>query len=76
MLSQKGTNVNMESKTFSDTPYFVGVDIGTDSVGYAATDKNYAPLKYRGEPMLGVTLFDPANGCADRRAHRTLPPPL
>lgn len=61
----------MESKTFSDTPYFVGVDIGTDSVGYAATDKNYAPLKYRGETMLGVTLFDPANGCADRRAHRT-----
>ena len=39
--------------------YFVGLDIGTDSVGYAVTDTSdtYRLLKHGGEPMWGVTLF-------------------
>ena len=51
--------------------YFLGLDIGTDSVGYAATDKRYNLLKFKGEPMWGSHLFDPANQCADRRGFRT-----
>lgn len=51
--------------------YFLGLDIGTDSVGYAVTDENYSLSKFKGEPMWGVTLFDEAESAADRRAFRT-----
>ena len=52
--------------------YFIGLDIGTDSVGYAVTDTaaQYNLLKSCGEPMWGVTLFDKGNLCDNRRAHR------
>ncbi|MCQ2455656.1 MAG: type II CRISPR RNA-guided endonuclease Cas9 [Clostridia bacterium] len=52
--------------------YYLGLDIGTDSVGFAATDvsNQYRILKYKGEPIWGVTLFDEANLCDDRRTHR------
>ena len=51
--------------------YYLGLDIGTDSVGYAAADTDYKLLKFKGEPMWGVTLFDPAMDKADRRGFRT-----
>lgn len=51
--------------------YFLGLDIGTDSVGYAVTNEEYALAKFKGEPMWGATVFEPANQCADRRAFRT-----
>ncbi len=50
--------------------FYVGLDIGTDSVGYAVTDDRYNLCKFKGEPMWGVTLFDEANSTADRRAAR------
>ncbi len=51
--------------------YYLGLDIGTDSVGYAVTDENYNLLRFHGEHAWGVTLFDEAALCTDRRAHRT-----
>ena len=53
--------------------YYLGVDIGTDSVGYAVTDTTpyYKLLKHKGEPMWGVTLFDAAETKAARRGFRT-----
>ncbi len=51
--------------------YYLGLDIGTDSVGYAVTDENYKPIKFKGEPMLGVHLFDSAQTAAERRSFRT-----
>ena len=51
--------------------YYVGFDIGTDSVGYAVTDGKYNLCKHGGEPMWGVTLFDSANLASERRAFRT-----
>lgn len=56
----------MESKN-----YYIGLDIGTDSVGYAVTDEYYKPIKFKGEPMMGVHLFDPAATAAERRTFRT-----
>lgn len=56
---------------YCDKKYYLGLDIGTDSVGYAVTDMDYSLLKYRGEPMWGTTLFEAGNDCADRRMHRT-----
>ncbi len=51
--------------------YFVGMDIGTDSVGYAVTDESYSLCKFKGEPMWGVTLFEEAKLANERRSFRT-----
>lgn len=62
---------NEEFSEKSKNGYYIGVDIGTDSVGYAVTDRDYSLCRFKGEPMIGATLFDKANQCADRRSHRT-----
>lgn len=56
----------------NDKNYYLGLDIGTDSVGYAATEASdeYRLIKYRGEPVWGVTLFEQASLCDKRRAFR------
>ncbi len=51
--------------------YFLGLDIGTDSVGYAAANESYDLLKRKGEPVWGVTLFEEASLNTERRAFRT-----
>lgn len=53
--------------------YYVGLDIGTDSVGYAVTDERYTLCKYKGDAMWGVTLFDEVkeDACKTRRGYRT-----
>ncbi len=51
--------------------YYLGLDVGTDSVGYAVTDTQYALKKFRGEPMWGVHLFEEAQLNDERRAFRT-----
>ena len=50
--------------------YYLGLDIGTDSVGYAVTNQNYDLLKFKGEPMWGTHLFEGGQDAADRRLHR------
>ena len=34
--------------------YYLGLDVGTDSVGYAVTDENYHVLDFRGRAMWGA----------------------
>ena len=51
--------------------YYLGLDIGTDSVGYAVTDTAYTLRKFKGEPMWGTHLFEGGQEAADRRMHRT-----
>jgi CRISPR-associated endonuclease Csn1 len=51
--------------------YFLGLDIGTDSIGYAVTDTSYNLLNYKGQAMWGAGLFDEATPCAERRGFRT-----
>lgn len=51
--------------------YYLGLDIGTDSVGYAVADRNYTLLKRKGEPMWGTHLFEGGRDCAERRGYRT-----
>ena len=50
--------------------YYLGLDIGTDSVGYAATDEQYRLLKFKGEPVWGTTLFETAHLAEERRTAR------
>lgn len=58
-------------KNISSDEYYIGLDIGTDSVGYAVTDTSYALQKFKNEPMWGVTTFDEAKGSEERRGFRT-----
>lgn len=51
--------------------YFLGLDIGTDSVGWAVTDSEYHILRRKGKSLWGVRLFDAANTAAERRTFRT-----
>ena len=51
--------------------YYIGLDIGTDSVGWAVTDGDYNLLKARGHDMWGSYLFDEADSAEARRQYRT-----
>lgn len=51
--------------------FYIGLDIGTDSIGYTVTDLQYNISKFKGEPMWGVHLFDTASLCDKRRGFRT-----
>lgn len=50
--------------------YYVGLDIGTNSVGWAVTDEAYKICKCKKKSMWGIRLFDGANTAADRRMKR------
>ena len=50
--------------------YYLGLDIGTGSVGWAVTDENYNICKYKKRAMWGIRLFAGANTAADRRLKR------
>ncbi len=52
-------------------PYYVGLDCGTNSVGWAATDEEYRLLKAYGKSEWGVRLFDEAEPAAERRVARS-----
>ena len=51
--------------------YFVGLDIGTDSIGWAVTDINYNILKFNGNAQWGIRLLDESNTAEERRAFRS-----
>ena len=60
---------NGNQKRISD--YYIGLDVGTDSVGWAVTDPEYNVPRFRGNAMWGVRLFESANTAAERRQQRT-----
>lgn len=51
--------------------YFIGLDMGTSSVGYAVTNEEYEILNFRRKAMWGVRMFDEAQTAADRRVARS-----
>ena len=51
--------------------YYLGLDIGTDSVGWAVTDTAYHILRKKGKSLWGIRLFDAANTAAERRVFRS-----
>lgn len=55
----------------TNAAYYIGFDIGTNSVGWAVTDENYHVLYHRKKAMWGSRLFDEALTAADRRISRT-----
>ena len=60
-----------EKKTIRPhSPYYIGLDVGTNSVGWAVTDPEYNVLRFKGNSMWGARLFEEAKPAADRRAAR------
>ena len=51
--------------------YFIGLDAGTGSVGWAVTDEQYGLVKCKGKDLWGMRCFETAETAADRRLHRT-----
>ena len=66
----------------SEKKYYLGLDIGTDSVGFCVTDENYNIIKkhktiydgestkYYGNHVWGSRLFDEASDASNRRRAR------
>ncbi len=55
-----------------DKKYFLGLDIGTSSVGWAVTDENFNLLKLKGKTAWGARLFDEASDAKARRSKRSM----
>ena len=51
--------------------YYIGLDIGTDSIGWAVTDLNYNILKFKGNAQWGIRLLDESKTAQDRRVFRS-----
>lgn len=51
--------------------YYVGLDMGTGSVGWAVTDESYQIFRRHGKAMWGVRLFESAKTAEERRMFRT-----
>ena len=51
--------------------YYLGLDMGTSSVGWAVTDENYNLIRKKGKDLWGVRLFKEAKTSAERRVKRT-----
>ncbi len=50
--------------------YFIGLDIGTNSVGFAVTDESYNLLKAKQKNLWGMRLLPEAETAAGRRTYR------
>ena len=52
--------------------YYIGLDIGTNSIGWAVTDTNYNILKKNRKFLYGVRLFEEAKTAVERRVNRNI----
>ncbi|MFR5700979.1 MAG: hypothetical protein ACLUD0_03335 [Eubacterium ramulus] len=57
----------MENKNLR---YYLGLDMGTDSLGWAVTDSSYHILRAKGKDLWGVRLFPAAETSVNRRTYR------
>ena len=51
--------------------YYIGLDVGTNSVGWAVTDEFYNILRAKGKDLWGVRLFEKADTAANTRIFRS-----
>lgn len=63
---------NMKGEKIMGTrEYYLGLDMGTDSVGWAVTDPNYNLMRAKGKDLWGIREFEAAKTSAERRGYRT-----
>ena len=51
--------------------YYIGLDVGTDSIGWAVTDTDYNILKFKGNAQWGIRLLDESKTAEERRIFRS-----
>ena len=51
--------------------YYLGLDIGTDSIGWAVCDTDYKIQKFKGNAMWGIRLFEESSSAGERRGFRS-----
>lgn len=51
--------------------YYLGLDLGSGSLGWAVTDENYKIFRTHGKALWGVRLFESAKTAEERRIFRT-----
>lgn len=68
---ESNQRITSHLKGYPVKDYFVGFDIGTNSVGWAATDTQYKLLKCNSHKMWGSRLFDEGSTAAERRSFRS-----
>ena len=51
--------------------YYLGLDLGSNSVGWVATDENYNFLRLKGKTAWGARIFSEAKDCKERRTYRS-----
>lgn len=61
--------MNISQMQTSD--YFIGLDIGTNSVGWCACQPDFSIVKKKRQHLWGSRLFEAANGAADCRGFRS-----
>ena len=64
--------ISSHLKEYPIKDYFVGLDIGAGSVGWAVTNKLYELLKFRSHKMWGSRLFDEGESAVGRRSFRSI----
>ena len=52
--------------------YYLGLDLGSNSVGWAVTDEEYNIVRRKGKALWGIRLFEQADTAAERRIKRAL----
>lgn len=62
---------NEIAKPSTTAPYFIGLDMGTNSLGFAVTDPQYNVIRKSGRHLWGFRRFNQAKTAADTRAFRT-----
>lgn len=68
---QEDSDMKQNGYNLKSGDYYLGLDIGSNSVGWAVTDLNYRVLKFKGNAMWGIRLFDEAADASERRSNRT-----
>ena len=71
-MAQKYHGVNITKVLDDNVDYDIGLDIGTNSVGWAVVDSEGRLLQRKGKNTWGTRLFDEAKTAADTRTKRTL----
>lgn len=51
--------------------YYIGLDLGTDSLGWAVSNENYDLIRLKGKTAFGARIFSSAEDCKKRRMFRS-----
>ena len=65
------TQNTLRTEQQTQKPYYLGLDMGTSSLGFAVTDRYYNVIRKRGRHLWGIRLFEEAKTSAATRQFRT-----